>query len=204
MHQLKHHDTVAFGGVGLIVGVDFRAEIRAAVEHLRRQELRQVAVVDPEYARRVLLDACPCWEMEHRLGVCPMGHTHRLEDYEAKNTVMKALKKSVIHQMTGQPDPTPLLITHIATGTSADPNDPDETELFVETYRDIPTFLEPTSDTQAQANWYFGPAVANAGANLQEWGIMADTVMLARFLQQFDKVFGKAASGMYTFNAAST
>ncbi|MNT83902.1 hypothetical protein D3C72_2238420 [compost metagenome] len=114
--------------------------------------------------------------------------------------------------MVGNSSPLDLLITYIAAGTSADPTDPTETQLFVETYRDIPTFLDDITDTQAQCNWYFGPNVGNAGANLQEWGIMAggatstpgSGVMIARFLQLFDKVFGKAASGMYTFNAAST
>jgi hypothetical protein len=207
---LKFETDTPFKGEYLIVGVDFRAEVRAALEHLRRRELRQVPSVDPQEVRRILLAACPCWEMEHRMGLCPLGLDHRTEDHEGKNQVVNSLRKSLIDQMVGNANPTNLLITRIATGTNAGQTSlVAPYQLGAETYRDAPTFLDDMSASQLQTNWYFGPAVGNPGTNLQEWGIFAggadgtanSGIMLARFLQLFDKVFGKAASGQYIFNA---
>ena len=205
MHLMKHADSLGVRGDFRIVGVNFWADIKGAVAHLERRALRQVAPVDPEEARRILLSVCPCYEMEHRMGVCPLGIKHRLSDSEGHNTINIALKKSIIYQMTGKPSPTNLLVTYVAAGTSSDPTDPTETTLAVETYRDTPTYLDALSDTQLTCFWYFGPTVANAGSMLHEWGIFGggatstpdSGIRLARFLDPFDKNMGTAASGNY-------
>lgn len=211
MHLIKHRDGVGVGGVGRIVGVNFWPEIKGAIAHLERQNLRQVADIDPEEVRRILLSVCPCWEMEHRLGVCPLGLTHRIEDHGAKNAVTRYYTKSIIDQMVGNASPTSLLITRIATGTSSDDTDITEDALFAETYRDTLTALDDTSDTTCEAYWFFGPLRANAGVQLQEWGIMAGGagdlpgspgIMIARFLDPFNKNIGTAANGNYSFALA--
>ena len=209
MHLMKHHDTVGLGGVGRLVKVDFWPEIRSAADYLRRAERKRPMPLDEAEVRRVLLSVCPCWNMEHRLGVCPLGLTHRTEDREAKNTVTTALKKSVIDQMVGNVSPTSLLITYIAAGTSSAATSPASTTLDVEAYRDAPTYLADATDTQAQVFWYFGPDKANTGSLLHEWGIFGggatvtanSGIMLARFIDTFDKNIGTAANGQYTFNA---
>lgn len=209
MHQLQYHDNLAFRGEYRIIGVNFWPEIKAAVEHLRKLELRQVEPVTEAEARRILAEACPCWDLEHRRGICPMGHSHKNEDHEGRNTVLTSLKKSVIDQMVGNASPTNLLITRVAAGTNATATNLASTTLGAETYRDVPTYLAATSSTQLQCFWYYGPGVANSGSNLQEWGIFGggatgtanSGVMLARFLQQFTKNVGTAANGQYTFNA---
>lgn len=209
MHLLKHHDHVALGGVGRIVGVSFWSEIKGAVRHLERAERTRVAPITEAEARQILASACPCWGMEHRMGVCPLGLTHRLDEHEAKNTVTTALKKSVIDQMAGVASPTNLLITRIAAGTSSAATDAGATTLGAEAYRDAPTSLRAATSTQVQTFWYYGPGVANTGSLLHEWGIFGggatatanSGTMLARFLSTFDKNIGTAASGQYTFNA---
>jgi hypothetical protein len=210
MHLLKH-GAVQVGGVGRIVGINFWPEIRGAVDHLRRLERRQVAPVTEAEAHRLLASACPCWNMEHRMGVCPMGLSHRIEDHgEKKNTVTTALKKSVIDQMVGNASPTALLVARIATGTSSAATNVASTTLGAEVYRDTPTYLDDTTSTQMQVFWYFGPDKANTGSLLHEWGIFGGTAtgtansgtMLARFVQQFDKNLGTAVNGQYTFNVS--
>lgn len=208
MYLLKNQDALGLRGEYRIVRVNFWPEIKSAVAHIDKMKRRQIGQVDPEETRRILASVCPCWEMEHRMGVCPLGLSHATQDREGHNTITTALKKSVIDQLVGNGSPTSLLISRIATGTSSAATDVSQTTLFAETYRDIPTYLAPASSTQAQAFWYFPTTVANAGSMLQEWGIFGggatstanSGVLLARFLNPFDKNSGSAASGSYALS----
>lgn len=207
---LKHADRIAVHGDYLIHRVDFSPLLVPALDHLRRLDLRQPAPISDADRAMILRWFVPCYEMEHRHGVCPLGLDHSVEDSEGHNTIVTSLKQSIIDQATGQDSSLDLTITYIATGTSSVATTSDMTQLDAEYYRDVPTYLSKVSATQGQAFWYFGPGVANAGSDLQEWGIMAggatsssgSGTMIARFLQTFTKNSGTAVNGQYTLNVA--
>jgi hypothetical protein len=192
-------DKLALRGEYLITRADFSRELALAARH-------------PLIERpRILAELAPCIDLEHRGGVCPMGHTHGMQVYEGHNTIVTVLRQSIINQLVGN-SATNLLITQIAAGTSSTATLITMTQLAAEYYRTAPSSAQPGSPvtTQALAYWFFGTAVANAGSDLQEWGIMAGGATsgagtgsaLARFLQAFTKNNLTTASGQYTLNIA--
>lgn len=185
MHHLKNADALGIQGNYRITRIDFAAELRRG-------------------------EAPPCIDMEHRHGLCPLGLSHAVEDYEGHNTIVTSLKESLINQATGAAAGLNLLVTRIATGTDASATLAAQTQLGAEFFRDVPTSLQKVTALQLQAFWYFGTTQANAASDLQEWGILAggatgvagSGTMLARFLQRFAKNSGTTASGQYTLTVA--
>lgn len=184
----------------------FKADFAFHLVDLRREIARWGHLPPAELAK-----AIPCMDLEHRHGVCPLGFDHSVRDVQGHNTAVKVPKQSLIYQLTGTPGPTSLLVTRIATGTSADATAQSMTQLGVETYRKAPSDCFPTGgDLQMQVFWYFGSSEANAGVDLQEHGVLiggaTDTPgsgsLGFRFLQQFGKTTGINASGSYLLNAA--
>lgn len=182
---MRHEDKQGIRGEYLIAVVDFGRE-------LRRGEVPS------------------CFHLEHRMGVCPHGHQHRVEHHAGRNTIVRSLREGVVDRLTGELSPLDLLITRVAAGTSSALTAATDTQLGVETYRKAPSDRLKLSPEQAQVYWFFSATEANAGVDLQEHGIFAggatDTpgsgTMLARFLQTFAKDATKTASGGYTATLA--
>lgn len=195
--QPAYRDDLRLQGEYELIRVDYAKELGLAARHPLAERAS------------ILAELAPCIGVEHRHGVCPCGLRHDMKRMAGKNTIVDALRQSIVNQFSNV-SATSLIVTEIATGTSNAATTSGMTQLTVEFYRAAPSSVVAGSPvtTQVIAYWFFGTSVANAGSNLQEWGIMAggatatpgSGTMIARFLQAFAKNSLTTASGQYTLN----
>lgn len=197
IHLPPRRDDFDFVGDLVLHPISWAEEIAQAERYLggRLQEAH------PEDSRRVLAVVAPCIDLEHRLGVCPMGRCHDVRQVETHNDVMDGFFTAILQQYTAKGGAS-LAASYIAVGLSTQSNAPDMTQLGSEYYRAVPTDLQQ-SGTQAQAFFFLPQSVANA--YLHEFAVFSGSatasansgLMCNRWLYDFPKDFTMTLNGLH-------
>lgn len=192
MHVIEARDRWGFKTRFDLFLIDYRKELERW-GHLTGEALRQAMP--------------PCWNMEHRLGLCPFGLCHQVQHVHGHNTIVRGPKESIVKRMSSTPGGAmDLQITMVATGTSSAATAQTDTQLAAEFFRKAPTDNFPLAPDALQVFWNFTASEANAGSALQEHGMIAGGAtatpgsgsMLSRFLQTYAKNAGNTGSGAYS------
>lgn len=148
----------------------------------------------------VVREAPPCFELEHRSGICPLGLKHDVWCDPLENLVVDGLYAACGEHFIGTGTPS-LRISHFAGGTGTGATTGGMTALVSEVYRDTWTEEDALTPTSFNFSMFLGPNAGN-GFYFHEWGAFAGALMMARWLYSFEKDSTRTLNGDYVLSKA--